>query len=272
MISLSYRPGHFIMQGHPVADRVAARRRRPGQRGARARAHHRPVPDPHPGRLVRRSTSSWRSRIRALSPAVNDTFTALTCIDWLGDSLCKIVRHWHPARVHRDEPGIRPGHRGPAGLRAAGAARVREDPPGGPGHARRHDPPARGAGEDHEETPDAGQRRVLLEQAEMIQRASERSVPEASDRADVRRRLRGRADGRGRARLPLSCLTAGSAQAQCSRPASCRRRTGGSPPVPRGNQVFSQVTRRGRSFRRPAKHTCESGRTRMRVWPPPKAR
>ena len=40
--------------------------------------------------------------IRALSPAVNDTFTALTCIDWLGDSLCKIMRHWHPARVHRD--------------------------------------------------------------------------------------------------------------------------------------------------------------------------
>ena len=29
--------------------------------------------------------------IRALSPAVNDTFTAMTCIDWLGDSLCKIA-------------------------------------------------------------------------------------------------------------------------------------------------------------------------------------
>ena len=29
--------------------------------------------------------------IRALSPAVNDTFTALTCIDWLGDGLCKIT-------------------------------------------------------------------------------------------------------------------------------------------------------------------------------------
>jgi hypothetical protein len=27
--------------------------------------------------------------IRALSPAVNDTFTAMTCIDWLGDSLCR---------------------------------------------------------------------------------------------------------------------------------------------------------------------------------------
>jgi uncharacterized membrane protein len=38
------------------------------------------------------------------------------------------------------------------------------------------------------ETSNDGQRRVLLEQAAMIDRASERSVPEATDRADVRRR------------------------------------------------------------------------------------
>jgi ABC-2 type transport system ATP-binding protein len=37
----------------PGRHRVAARRRRPGQRGVRALSHHRPVPDPHPGRLVR---------------------------------------------------------------------------------------------------------------------------------------------------------------------------------------------------------------------------
>jgi hypothetical protein len=37
------------------------------------------------------------------------------------------------------------------------------------------------------ETTSAGQRRVLLEQAAMIDRACERSVPEADDRADVRR-------------------------------------------------------------------------------------
>jgi uncharacterized membrane protein len=37
------------------------------------------------------------------------------------------------------------------------------------------------------ETTKAGQRRPLLEQAAMIQRSSERSVPEESDRADVRR-------------------------------------------------------------------------------------
>jgi hypothetical protein len=38
------------------------------------------------------------------------------------------------------------------------------------------------------ETSGAGQRRLLLEQAEMIQRASVRSVIEASDRADIWRR------------------------------------------------------------------------------------
>ena len=37
------------------------------------------------------------------------------------------------------------------------------------------------------ETTGPAQRRVLLEQAEMIQRASERTVPEEADRADVRR-------------------------------------------------------------------------------------
>ena len=40
--------------------------------------------------------------IRALSPAVNDTFTALTCIDWIGDSLCKVTGRWLPIRFYRD--------------------------------------------------------------------------------------------------------------------------------------------------------------------------
>ena len=37
------------------------------------------------------------------------------------------------------------------------------------------------------ETTSDGQRQVLLDQAAMIDRASERSVPEKADRADVRR-------------------------------------------------------------------------------------
>ena len=43
--------------------------------------------------------------LRALSPAVNDTFTAMTCIDWIGDCLCRITTGWHPQRIHRDRDG-----------------------------------------------------------------------------------------------------------------------------------------------------------------------
>jgi uncharacterized membrane protein len=44
--------------------------------------------------------------IRALSPAVNDTFTALTCIDWLGDGLALVTSRWESGwRVYRDGEG-----------------------------------------------------------------------------------------------------------------------------------------------------------------------
>ena len=49
-------------------------------------------------------------------------------------------------------------------------------------------------------TPGAGQRRVVLDQAAMIQRAGERSVPEAADRDDVRRRYEAVLTGPLRAR------------------------------------------------------------------------
>ena len=127
--------------------------------------------------------------IRALSPAVNDTFTALTCIDWLGDSLCKILRYWHPARVHRDSQGYvrviaaQPGYER---LVQRAFEKIRQAGQGMPAVMIRQ---LEALAKMMMETSGAGQRRLLLDQAEMIQRASERSVTEASDRADVRRRF-----------------------------------------------------------------------------------
>ena len=43
--------------------------------------------------------------IRALSPAVNDTFTALTCIDWLSAGLCRISGRTLAEGVYRDRFG-----------------------------------------------------------------------------------------------------------------------------------------------------------------------
>ena len=126
--------------------------------------------------------------IRALSPAVNDTFTALTCIDWLGESLCKVTLRWHPARVHRDSHGfIRVITAEPSYERLVQRAfeKIRQASLGMPAVLIRQ---LEALTKIMADTSSAGQRRVLLEQGAMIQRASERSVPEAADRDDTRRR------------------------------------------------------------------------------------
>jgi uncharacterized membrane protein len=43
--------------------------------------------------------------LRALSPAVNDTFTGLNCIDWLGDCLCHAYAQQLPSGVYCDAFG-----------------------------------------------------------------------------------------------------------------------------------------------------------------------
>ena len=148
VISLEHRPGHFIVRGHRFAT-VWPPEAAPLVRQALGRAH---VIGPY--RTLSQDVSFGIDQLveiglRALSAAVNDTFTALTCIDWLGENLCKIVAQWHPARVHRDDQRVHPGHRGRAVLRPAGATLLREDQAVQPRHAGRDDPHARGAGQDH---------------------------------------------------------------------------------------------------------------------------
>ncbi len=187
VIVLDYRPGHFLVQGHPFASvwppEAAGR-----VSDALGRAH---VTGPY--RTLTQDISFGVDQlveiaIRALSAAVNDTFTALTCIDWLGDSLCKITVRWHPARAHRDSQGfIRVITAEPSHERLVQRAfeKIRQGSLGMPAVMIRQ---LEALAKIMAETSSAGQRRVLLEQAAMIQRASERSVPEKADRDDVLRR------------------------------------------------------------------------------------
>ncbi len=126
--------------------------------------------------------------IRALSPAVNDTFTAMTCIDWLGDALCQIAARWRPARLHRDRAGfIRVITAEPSHERLVQRAfeKIRQASDGMPAVLIRL---LDAITKIIEETPEPVQRQVLLDQAAMILAVSDRSMPEAADRADVRRR------------------------------------------------------------------------------------
>jgi uncharacterized membrane protein len=90
VITLVYRPGQFVLVGETIA------------------LVHPPERLPELDPLVRRHVTLGRHRtlkqdfefgiaqiveigIRALSPAVNDTFTGVACIDWLGDALLVVA-------------------------------------------------------------------------------------------------------------------------------------------------------------------------------------
>jgi uncharacterized membrane protein len=186
VICLNHRPGHFIVQGHPIGT-VWPPEAAPRVNEALGRVH---ITGPY--RTLTQDVSFGIDQlveiaIRALSPAVNDTFTAMTCIDWLGDNLCKIVKRWHPTRVHRDDRGsIRVIAAQPSYERLVQRSfeKIREASTGMPAIMIRQ---LDAVAQIMTETSSPGQRRVLLDQADMIQRASERSVPEEADRADVRR-------------------------------------------------------------------------------------
>ncbi|HXW43701.1 MAG TPA: DUF2254 domain-containing protein [Streptosporangiaceae bacterium] len=184
VIHLRYRPGHFLVQGSgyatvwppSAADRVAREL---------AQAH---VSGPY--RTLAQDVSFGVDQlveicIRALSAAVNDTFTALTCIDWIGDSLCKVTGRWQPTRVYRDQAGVvrvittevtweRLVQRAFEKVRQAGA--------GMPAVLIRQ---LDALAKIMERTTTTDDRQVLLDQAAMIERLSESTVSEACDRADV---------------------------------------------------------------------------------------
>jgi len=186
-IYLLYRPGHFIVEGFTLATVSPA-----GAAGdvtqAMARSHV-----TGPNRTLTQDLTFAIDQlveiaIRALSPAVNDTFTALTCIDWLSDGLCKLTARFHPPRVHRDREGnVRVIAADVHYSRFVERAfdKVRQAGKGMPAvMIRQLDALAKIM----EFATTAEQRAALVEQADMIWRSCENSVSEPLDREDVRRR------------------------------------------------------------------------------------
>jgi uncharacterized membrane protein len=187
VIHLSHRPGHFVVEGQPLA------RVWPSEAAQRIEKELRRAHVAGPFRTLSQDIAFAVDQlveiaIRALSPAVNDTFTALTCIDWLGDSLCKVAGHWQPSTVDRDLHGyvrvITPQVSYERLVERA-YEKIRQASRGMPAvMIRQLDALAKIM----QQTTTLEQHRVLLEQAAMIERASSESVPEEADRADVRRR------------------------------------------------------------------------------------
>jgi uncharacterized membrane protein len=186
VIRLLHRPGHFVVAGQPMAT-VWPPDCAPAVTDALRRAH---ITGPY--RTLTQDLAFAVDQlveiaIRALSPAVNDTFTALTCIDWLGDSLCRITTRWHPTRVHRDSHGyvrVITAHVSYERLVERAFEKIRQAGRGMPAVLIRQ---LDALTKIMLETTSADQRELLLAQSEMIMRLAEESISEDADLRDVRR-------------------------------------------------------------------------------------
>jgi uncharacterized membrane protein len=186
VIHVLFRPGHFIVQGQEYAT-VWPPEAADSVTRELGGAH---VTGPY--RTLAQDVSFGMDQlveicIRALSAAVNDTFTALTCIDWIGDSLCKVTGRWQPTRVYRDAEGavrVITTETTWERLVQRGFDKVRQASRGMPAvMIRQLDALAKVM----ERTTTAADRQVLMDQADMIERLSAATVDEPTDRADTSR-------------------------------------------------------------------------------------
>ncbi len=184
VICLLNRPGHFLVEGRPLA-RVWPASAAPDVAHALARAH---VVGPH--RTLTQDVGFAVDQLveialRALSPAVNDPFTALNCIDWLGDGLCKISSRPLPDGVYCDRSGsvrlIDPVISYERLVKGA-FDKIRQAGRGMPAVYIRQ---LQNLEKVLQYVVTDAQRLVVCRHADMILRASEESVPESHDRCDV---------------------------------------------------------------------------------------
>jgi uncharacterized membrane protein len=185
VIFLPNRPGRFLVKGHALAlvwppeaaMQVAASLHQGRMTG--------------PARTLSQDIS-WgvdqlvEIALKALF--VKDTRTALTCVDWMTDCLCRIPDEWPRRRVHRDRQGqirlifYQPDY---GALVERAFEKIRQAGSGNPAVLIRL---LDGLSVLMEAATTPERRRTLLDQAAMVQRANLETVPEEADRDDVRRR------------------------------------------------------------------------------------
>jgi len=184
VIRLVRRPGHFVLEGQPVAFVVPTH----AARDVSVALHRAHIVGPN--RTLTQDLGFAVDQlvevaIRALSPAVNDTFTALNCIDWLGDCLCHAATSRLPDGLHRDGSGhlriIEPVVTMDRLIKGA-TDKIRQAGTGMPAVLIRQ---LDNLGKVLRVVPTPELRDVVETHARRILRASDETVRDESDRADV---------------------------------------------------------------------------------------
>ena len=185
VIRLEHRPGHFLATGRALAT-VWPRGAASEVAQALAKAH---VTGPH-RTLVQDPVFAIDQlveiAIRALSAAVNDTFTALTCIDWLSAGLGRVSGRVLDEGVYRDSAGyVRLIEYDPSYARMVNRSfdKIRQAARAMPAVLIRL---IDSIGSIMLDTTGPEQRAVLRRQADMVLRLAEATVDEANDLEEIR--------------------------------------------------------------------------------------
>jgi uncharacterized membrane protein len=186
VVQLPYRPGHFVVAGQVIA-RVWPPEAAESVADRLALGHVTGAYRTLPQDISFGFDQLVEIALRALSPAVNDTFTGMTCVDWIADCLCRISTSWRPQRIRRDAEGhIRVIAFQPDFARLVERTfdTIRQAAVGMPAiMIRQLDALAKVI----EQTPDRRHQTALVRQAEAIQRSNLATVADPSDRDDVTR-------------------------------------------------------------------------------------
>jgi uncharacterized membrane protein len=191
LLSLPHRPGEYIITGGTLAEIQCAEQ--PDERLAERIAGllivgPQRTPEQDAEYAVRQLVEI---AIRALSPGINDPFTAISCIDRLGSALCYMAGRAFPSPYHFDDGGMLRMIAKPvtyAGVtnvafdqirqygRSSAAVTIRllETLTAIAVHAR-----------------DPEQRQAILRQGSMVARTGREALPEENDRQDVHQRYQG---------------------------------------------------------------------------------
>jgi uncharacterized membrane protein len=187
VVQLPYRPGHFLVAGQVMAW-VWPPEAAPAVAERLALGHVTGAYRTLPQDISFGFDQLVEIALRALSPAVNDTFTGMTCIDWIADCLCRISTSWRPQRIRRDAEGnirviayVADFNR----LVERTFDTIRQAAAGMPAIMIRQ---LEALAKVIEQTPDRVRRTVLIREADAIQRLNLATVTEPTDRDDVTRR------------------------------------------------------------------------------------
>jgi uncharacterized membrane protein len=191
LLSLPHRPGEYIITGGTLAEIQCVEQ--PDERLAERIAGSLIVgpqrtPEQDAEYAVRQLVEI---AVRALSPGINDPFTAISCIDRLGSALCYMAGRAFPSPYHFDDGGtlrLIAKHVTYAGVTNAAFDQIRQYGRSSAAvtirlletltaiaiHAR-----------------DPEQRQAILRQGSMVARTGREALPEENDRQDVHDRYQG---------------------------------------------------------------------------------